>query len=84
MRRCFSGCFLVGGGLVRLCAVRDQRVDSLFCPLGLTWGALVIRQAFEVALVVRLTLGSRIYRVFLKSHNRTDSATGMMAERGLG
>lgn len=65
MRRCFSGCFLVGVGLAMLC-VRDQMIDSLSCPLGLMWGALVIRQAFEVALVVRLTLGSRIYKVFLK------------------
>lgn len=63
MRRCSLGCFLVGVGHVRLCVLQDQRGDSLRCPLGLMLGALVIRQAFEVALVVRLTLGSRIYRV---------------------
>lgn len=66
MRRCSLGCFLVGVGRVMLCVLQNQRVDSLRCLLGLMLGELVIRQAFEVALVVRLMLGSRICRVFLK------------------
>ena len=57
---------MVGGDLGRLCALRDQRVDSLSCPLGLMWGVLVICQVFEVVLAVRSMLGSRIYKAFLK------------------
>ena len=41
MRRCSFGCFLVGVGHSWLCVLQDQRVDSLRCPLGLMWGALV-------------------------------------------